>query len=161
LGKLKSADEIEIIVGNLKLDGQVIGFTNGCFDILHAGHTQYLKKAKELCDVLIIGLNSDNSVKRIKGEKRPINCENDRALVLSSLEFVDYVVIFEEDTPNRLIKKINPDILIKGADWKGKEVAGCDFVKEKGGECKFIDFLENRSTTNIIEKVLDAYCSKL
>ncbi|MDR1007189.1 MAG: D-glycero-beta-D-manno-heptose-7-phosphate kinase [Campylobacteraceae bacterium] len=126
-----------------------IVFTNGCFDILHVGHVKYLQNAKNLGSLLIVGLNSDASVKRLKGDDRPINNEQDRAVVLSSLGFVDYVVIFEEDTPYELIRKLKPDILVKGADYKGKEVVGSDLVKE----VVLIDFIENKSTTNIIKRI--------
>ena len=156
--KLKDFNEIEQIADNLRIENRLIGFTNGCFDIVHAGHISYLEKAKELVDVLILGLNSDDSIKRIKGSSRPINNQNDRAVVLGGLESIDYIVIFEEDTPMELIKRIKPGILIKGADWKNKGVVGCEFVESYGGRCEFIEFLENRSTTNIIEKIADVYC---
>ncbi len=156
--KILTLDEIVDVAGYLKDRNKIVGFTNGCFDILHAGHVTYLEKAKSLVDVLIVGLNSDSSVKRIKGPKRPINSEIDRALVLSGLSSVDWVVIFNEDTPIEIIKAIKPDLLIKGADWKGKRVVGAEFVLSYGGSVEFIDFLEDRSTTGIIEKVLREYC---
>jgi len=159
--KLKTLEEIKDTAEHLKKDNKTVAFTNGCFDILHSGHISYLQKAKALCDVLVVGLNSDASIKRIKGEKRPINSEEDRAFVLCGLESVDYVVLFMEDTPINLIKAVKPDILIKGADWKEKEVAGCDFVKSYGGSCRFIEFVENRSTTNIIKKIVDEYCKDI
>ncbi len=161
MNKLKTFEEIGKIAKDLKNRQKTVGFTNGCFDIIHAGHVSYLEKAKALCDVLVVGLNSDGSVKRIKGQKRPINAQEDRALVLCGLESVDYVVIFEEDTPLNLIKAVKPDMLIKGADWEHKEVAGCDFVKSYNGVCKFIEFVDNRSTTNIIEKIVNEYCKNL
>ena len=123
-------------------------FTNGCFDILHAGHVKYLQEAKKAGKVLIVGLNSDNSVKRLKGKSRPINSQNDRAFVLGGLDSVDFVVIFDEDTPYELIKYIKPNILIKGGDYKDKEVVGSDLVDE----VKLIDFVQGKSTTNIIKK---------
>lgn len=144
--KIKSLDEICQI---LKNSDKKIVFTNGCFDILHAGHIKYLNKAKKLGDILIVGLNSDSSVKRLKGKTRPINSQNSRALLLSALEFVDFVVIFDEDTPLNLIEKIRPDILVKGADYAGKEVVGSNIVKE----VVLVDFEDGFSTTNIINKI--------
>lgn len=160
VGKLKDFDEIRDIVDKLR-GKKTVAFTNGCFDIIHAGHVSYLKKAKSMTDILIVGLNSDGSIKRIKGKERPINNQIDRALVLGSLESVDYVVIFNEDTPQKLIEAIRPDILIKGADWKGKEIAGSDFVKGYGGRCEFVEFLDNRSTTNIVQRIINEYCGNL
>ena len=144
--KIKNLDEICQILKNS--DKKVV-FTNGCFDILHAGHIKYLNKAKKLGEILIIGLNSDNSVKRLKGKTRPINSQNSRALLLSALEFVDFVVIFDEDTPLNLIEKIRPDILVKGADYAGKEVVGSNIAKE----VVLVDFEDGFSTTNIINKI--------
>ncbi len=161
LEKLKTLKEIQEIAEHLKKNNKTVAFTNGCFDILHMGHISYLQKARAICDILIVGLNSDASVKRIKGKNRPINSQHDRAFVLCGLESVDYVVLFEEDTPINLIKAVKPDILIKGADWKEKEVAGCDFVKSYGGACRFIEFVNNRSTTNIIKKIVDEYCKDI
>ncbi len=161
MNKLQTTKQIEKTLEQLKKERKTIAFTNGCFDILHAGHVSYLEKAKNFADILIVGLNSDNSIKRLKGAKRPINSERDRAIILCGLSCVDYVVIFEEDTPIKLIKTIKPDILIKGADWKEKAVAGCDFIKSYGGKCQFIDLLDNHSTTNIIEKILNEYCRNI
>lgn len=137
------------LINNLKEDGKKIVFTNGCFDILHAGHISYLKKAKSLGDVLVVGLNSDNSVSRIKGNFRPINNQNDRFILLDALGCVDFVIIFNEDTPVDLIKKIKPDILVKGADYKDKEIAGSKYANE----VVLIDYVESKSTTNIINKI--------
>ena len=145
--KLIKFDEVEELVNSIK-DKKIV-FTNGCFDILHIGHVKYLQKAKTLGDLLIVGVNSNNSVKRLKGETRPVNDEYDRAYLLASLEVVDYVVIFNEDTPYELIKKVKPDILVKGADYKDKEVVGSDIAKE----VKLIDFVEGKSTTSIIERM--------
>ncbi len=158
VSKIKNLADIVDISAQLKKKGIKVGFTNGCFDILHAGHVSYLNKAKSLVDVLILGLNSDDSIRRIKGKNRPINNQEDRALVVASLECIDFVVLFSEDTPENLIKAIKPDMLIKGADWKNKTVAGCDFVQKYGGKCEFIELLNNRSTTNIIEKIVNEYC---
>ncbi|WP_024787443.1 MULTISPECIES: D-glycero-beta-D-manno-heptose-7-phosphate kinase [unclassified Lebetimonas] len=140
---------IEKIANALRAENKKIVFTNGCFDILHIGHVKYLQKAKALGDKLIVGVNSNESVSRLKGPNRPVNDEYDRAYLLASLEVVDYVVIFDEDTPYELIKKIKPDILVKGADYKNKEVVGSDIAKE----VRLIDFVEGKSTTNIIKKV--------
>ncbi|WP_022669611.1 D-glycero-beta-D-manno-heptose 1-phosphate adenylyltransferase [Hippea alviniae] len=159
LEKIVSIDDAKSIAKELKEKGKTIGFTNGCFDILHAGHVSYLAKAKDMVDVLFVGLNSDSSVRRLKGKNRPINSQSDRALVLAGLSSVDFVIIFEEDTPIKLIEAIKPDFLFKGADWKGKTVVGADFVLKNGGRVEFIDFLGGRSTTSTIEKVIDAYCT--
>lgn len=128
-------------------------FTNGCFDILHIGHITYLNKAARLGDLLIVGINSDASVKRLKGSNRPINNIGQRAAVLSSLEFVDYVIVFDEDKPTRLISEIKPDVLVKGADYAKKEIVGWDIVEAYGGEVKTIDLVNGVSTTNIIQKI--------
>lgn len=128
-------------------------FTNGCFDILHAGHVQYLKAARELGDKLIVGLNSDESVRRIKGEGRPVNSQEDRAEILRSLSFVDRVEIFDEDTPLELIKKVKPDILVKGGDYSADEVVGKDEVEANGGKVVILPFLEGKSTTSVIDKI--------
>lgn len=130
-----------------------IVFTNGCFDILHIGHLRYMEEAARLGDILVIGLNSDASVRRLKGEERPINSQEDRAELLSALEFVNYVVIFDEDTPYELIKRIQPDVLVKGGDYKPDEVVGKDIVEARGGELKLLKFVEGKSTTNIINKI--------
>ena len=124
-------------------------FTNGCFDILHRGHVSYLNRAKSFGDTLILGLNSDDSVRRLKGKTRPINSEDDRAFVLAGLESVDYVVHFEDDTPYELIKLVQPDILVKGADYEGKNVVGSDIAKE----LKLVTFIDGKSTTKTIEKI--------
>jgi D-beta-D-heptose 7-phosphate kinase / D-beta-D-heptose 1-phosphate adenosyltransferase len=146
---IKTSTEISSIVKSLKTKGRKIVFTNGCFDILHVGHVKYLEAAKNLGDILILGLNSDNSVRRIKGKNRPINNQNDRAYILASLEIIDYVVIFDEDTPIDLIQTINPDILTKGGDYKNQKVVGEDFAKE----LKIIDFIDGKSTTITIKKI--------
>ncbi len=130
-----------------------IVFTNGCFDILHRGHVSYLNEAKSLGDILVLGLNSDASVKRLKGESRPINNEQDRKFVLENLKAIDYVFIFEEDTPYNLIGDIQPDTLVKGGDWKPEEIVGSDIVLKKGGEVKSLHFIDGLSTTNTIEKI--------
>jgi len=134
-------------------DKKKIVFTNGCFDLLHPGHIQYLNDAKALGDILIIGLNSDASVKRLKGESRPLNNEKDRKFILENLKSVDKVELFNEDTPLNLIKKIKPDVLVKGGDYKPDEIVGSAFVKENGGEVKCLSFLEGYSTTNLISAI--------
>jgi D-beta-D-heptose 7-phosphate kinase/D-beta-D-heptose 1-phosphate adenosyltransferase len=147
--KIVNFDEIEELSESLHKDNKKIVFTNGCFDILHLGHVKYLQKARALGDVLIVGVNSNESVSRLKGPTRPVNDEFDRAYLLASLEVVDYVVIFKEDTPYSLIKKVKPDILVKGADYKDKEVVGSDIAKE----VKLIEFVDGKSTTSIIERM--------
>jgi len=146
---IKTFDEIIKTVTRLKNKGSKIVFTNGCFDILHKGHVSYLDVAKSFGDVLILGLNSDESVKRLKGESRPINNQDDRGYILAALESVDYVVNFSEDTPYELIKLIQPDILVKGADYEGKEVVGSDIAKE----LKLVTFIDGKSTTKTIEQI--------
>ncbi len=150
------SDELNF-VNELKAQNKKIVFTNGVFDIIHRGHIEYLTQAKSLGDILIVGLNSDSSVKMIKGDKRPIVSEDNRAYVLANLKPVDYVVIFKEDTPYYTIKKILPDILVKGADWAEDKIVGSDIVKQNGGEIKRIKFVENNSSTNIIDKVIQLY----
>jgi D-beta-D-heptose 7-phosphate kinase/D-beta-D-heptose 1-phosphate adenosyltransferase len=130
-----------------------IVFTNGCFDILHVGHVRYLQEASKLGDILIVGINSDDSVKTLKGDERPINSEQDRAEMLCALSFVDYVAIFGEATPYQLIKKIQPDVLVKGGDYDPEQVSGKDLVEERGGKLVLIPFVEGKSTTNIIKKI--------
>lgn len=146
---IKSFNEIEQTVQRLRKKGSKIVFTNGCFDILHKGHVSYLDIAKSFGDTLILGLNSDSSVKRLKGEQRPINTQDDRAYILAALQSVDYVVPFEEDTPYELIKLIEPDILVKGADYKAKEVIGSNIAKE----LKLVTFIDGKSTTKTIQKI--------
>ena len=137
-----------------KFHSYKIVFTNGCFDLLHHGHIEYLSKAADLGDKLILGLNSDASVKKLdKGANRPIQTENDRALILSSLQLIDALIIFEEDTPYELIKAIQPDVLVKGGDWKEDQIAGADIVKARGGLVATIPFVEGYSTTNIEKKI--------
>ena len=136
-------------------DRQKIVFTNGCFDIIHRGHVDYLNRAKSLGDYLIVGLNSDNSIKRIKGPKRPINDQDSRKFVLENLRAVDQVIIFDEDTPLKLIKMVKPKVLVKGGDWSVKDIVGSDFVKDRGGEVYSLKFVDNFSTTNIINEILN------
>ena len=146
---IKTLKEITILSDELRAKNNRIVFTNGCFDLLHAGHVRYLETAKSFGDVLIVGLNSDQSVTHLKGENRPINHQMDRASILAALEAVDYVVIFDDDTPYRLIEAIKPNTLVKGGDYKNKEVAGQDIVDE----LKLVKFIENKSTSQIIKKI--------
>ncbi len=154
---LVTREELKIIVQSLKDDGKKIVFTNGCFDILHAGHVDYLAKAKEKGDILVLGLNTDSSVSRIKGELRPIINEEERAFILSNLRSVDYITLFDEDTPIELISTIIPDILVKGADYSIKDIVGSDFVIQNGGSVETIELVVNQSTSNIVEKIKISY----
>jgi len=150
---LADEDGVQAALAEFRREGRRIVFTNGCFDILHAGHVRYLNAARGLGDVLVLGLNSDASVRRLKGEERPFNVLQDRAEVLAALECVDMVVPFEADTPELLIRDIQPDVLVKGADWRGKGVAGAEFVEQSGGEVQFIDLLPGRSTTGLADRI--------
>ena len=151
--KIKNSDDLAKELSRLRSKGKRIVFTNGCFDILHVGHVDYLSRAKRLGDVLVVGLNSDSSVKKIKGNDRPINKERDRAKVLCALSFVDYVTSFSELTPEKLIVKLKPDILVKGGDWKIEDIVGSSFVKSYGGKVKRIPFVRGYSTTALIAKI--------
>ncbi len=150
-------EEVEEVLSPLRKTKKIV-FTNGCFDIIHAGHVDYLEKTKALGDLLVVGMNSDDSIRRIKGEKRPIVPQEMRAKVLSSLKPVDYVVIFEEDTPLELIKKVKPHVLVKGGDWELERIVGREFVESYGGVVKTIPFEYDISTSKIIEKVITLYC---
>ncbi len=154
----KDFSHIKDLIIQLKSDGKKIVFTNGVFDIIHRGHIEYLNEAKSLGDVLVVGLNSDRSVKIIKGDKRPIVTEENRAFILVNLKPVDFVVIFNEDNPLNLIKAVVPDILVKGADWDEGDIIGADVVKQNGGEVKRIKFIENNSSTSIIDEIIKKYC---
>lgn len=151
--------ELKDFLAECKSLNKRIVFTNGVFDIIHRGHVEYLNEAKSLGDALIVGMNSDKSVKMIKGDKRPIVNEDNRAFVLSNLKAVDGVITFDEDNPFNLIKEVMPDILVKGADWDEDKIIGADIVKAKGGEVKRIKFVENNSSTNIIDEIIQKYCS--
>jgi rfaE bifunctional protein nucleotidyltransferase chain/domain len=157
---VKTRFEIIVIRKKLKEERKKVVFTNGCFDLIHSGHVDYLTKAKKLGDVLIVGVNSDSSVKRIKGEKRPVIPENERCIVVSSLKPVDFVTVFEEDTPEELIKELKPDVLVKGSDWKLNEIVGRDVVEENGGSVKTIDFVSGQSSSKIIGSILKRYAPK-
>ena len=146
---------VRALFARLRSEGKRIVFTNGCFDLLHAGHAQYLRRAAALGDVLLVGLNGDASVRRLKGEGRPVQTAVDRAYLLASLSCVSYVTIFPEDTPARLIGEVIPHVLVKGGDWKGKKIAGSDVVRAHGGVVKTIRFLHGRSTTSILARAAE------
>ncbi|MGB9716131.1 MAG: D-glycero-beta-D-manno-heptose 1-phosphate adenylyltransferase [Thermodesulfovibrionales bacterium] len=148
MGRILERDELKKVIDKEKANGKKIVFTNGCFDILHVGHIRYLKEAKTLGDLLIVGLNSDLSISKIK-PNRPFNPQNHRAEILSSLEMVDYVVIFDEETPYELIKLVQPDVLVKGGDWKKEDIVGSDIAKETYS----LPYVKGISTSKIIEKI--------
>ncbi len=150
---MTSAEQLAERVDFWKSTGKKIVFTNGCFDLIHVGHVLYLESAAMLGDVLIVGLNSDISVRRLKGSGRPINDQMNRSCVLAALSSVDAVIVFEEDDPLRLITEICPDILVKGGDWKPEQIVGSDFVVKNGGEVKSLQFVEGYSTTSIEKKI--------
>ena len=151
--KILDDNSLEERLNFWRSEGKTIVFSNGCFDILHRGHVEYLSKAADLGDKLIIGLNTDASVKRLKGPSRPVNDEKSRAILLSALEFVDTVVFFEEDTPYNLIKRVQPDVLVKGKDYKAEDIVGYDIVTAKGGKVETIELVDGFSTTKILEKI--------
>jgi len=157
MSNIKNLEELKFIRKQLRKENKIVVFTNGCFDIIHAGHIDYLSKAKELGEVLIVGLNTDDSVRRIKGDKRPIIKESDRAIVLSKIKPVDYVIFFNEDTPLTLIEELIPDILVKGADWEIDDIVGKDVVIKNGGKVKNIEFINDRSTSQIIQTIVNRY----
>ena len=150
---LVKKEELNILLENLK--GKKIVFTNGCFDILHIGHAKYLEESKKFGDILIVGVNSDSSVKKLKGPNRPINNEIDRALLLNELKSVDYVVIFEEESPINLLNIIKPDIYTKGADYTLETLPEAPTVLKNGGRVEFIKFVEGKSTTNVVKNILN------
>lgn len=155
--KIIEAERLASVLEECKRQGKKIVFTNGCFDLLHAGHISSFEQAKKYGDILVVGLNSDRSVRRMKGEKRPIIEETYRAKLLASLTIVDYVTIFTEDTPEKLIIKLKPDVLVKGKDWKGKFVAGQEFIEQNGGMVEWMELEQGLSTTNIVEKIRTVY----
>jgi D-beta-D-heptose 7-phosphate kinase/D-beta-D-heptose 1-phosphate adenosyltransferase len=156
MGRVVRRSELGAIRDHLKKEGKSIVFTNGCFDILHRGHVEYLESAKKMGDILIVGVNDDNSVRRIKGDPRPVVEEDDRVLIIAALSSVDFVTLFSEDTPLELIRSLVPDILVKGADWPMDKVIGKDIVEAAGGTVKTIPFISNRSTSAIIQKILQS-----
>ncbi len=151
--KLKTLPQLLKALKRLKRKNKRIVFTNGCFDILHMGHIAYLTKAKSLGDVLVIGLNSDSSVRRLKGKNRPVVKEKNRAMVLSALEVIDFIVIFSNLTPFNLIKAIKPDVLVKGGDWKVKDIVGSGIVKSYGGKVKSLAYMKGFSTKGLIKRI--------
>ena len=153
MGKLIKREELQPILADLRAQGKTIVTTNGCFDILHVGHVRYLQKTKTFADILIVCLNSDVSVKKIKGPDRPVNCENDRAEILCALSCVDYVVLFDESSPEKLLCEIKPDVHTKGADYTVETLPEAKAIMENGGRIEFISFVEGKSTTSIIEKM--------
>lgn len=155
LKKIPDPVELEQLLAYWRFKDYKIVFTNGCFDLLHLGHIDYLAKASDLGDILVIGLNSDASTRRLKGPTRPINNEHARAMVLASLSFADTIVLFDEDTPYNIIKIIQPDILVKGADYKPEDIVGYDIVTAKGGKVVTIDYLPGYSTSLIEKKIRD------
>jgi D-beta-D-heptose 7-phosphate kinase/D-beta-D-heptose 1-phosphate adenosyltransferase len=152
-----SLNDLKSIRKKLKEENKKVVFTNGVFDLIHAGHVDYLSKAKVLGDVLIVGLNTDESVESIKGNKRPILKQDERAFIISNLKPVDYVVFFEEDTPAKLISELLPDVLVKGADWQIKKIVGKEIVEKNGGEVKTVEFVNDQSTSQIIELIVKRY----
>ncbi len=151
--KIKTLSEASQQVKAWQKAGQKVVFTNGCFDLIHLGHVDYLEKARNLGDRLVLGLNTDSSVSRFKGPERPLQDQNSRARVLASMQFIDLVVFFDEDTPKDLISALIPNILVKGSDYLAENIVGADVVKKNGGEVKTIDFVPGYSTTRIVEKI--------
>jgi rfaE bifunctional protein nucleotidyltransferase chain/domain len=159
MSKVTPRNELKTTVDRLKREGKKVVFTNGCFDILHAGHTRYLREARKLGDALILALNSDSSVRSIKGTMRPIVPESERAEVVGALDSVDYVTVFDELTPLELIEFLRPDVIVKGGDWAEKDIVGAETVGKWGGRVAIMPEIEGASTTNIIDKVLQVYRS--
>ena len=155
--KVKTQDELRDIVADLKGAGRKVVFTNGCFDIIHTGHVRYLKLAKGYGDVLLVAINSDDSVRNLKGEKRPIMSQAERAEVVAALGMVDYVTVFDEADPHRLIAELMPDVLVKGGDWDVENIVGKGVVETAGGKVFSLPFIEGASTTGIVERILDRY----
>ena len=156
-GKIKALQKAKDEIDNLKSQGKRVVFTNGCFDILHPGHIRYLNSARELGDYLIVALNSDRSVRSIKGEGRPVLPQDERAELLAALGFVDCVVIFDEDIPLKVIHFLMPDILVKGGDWAEEDIIGADVVKDAGGKVRRIPFVPGFSTSDLIDRILNLY----
>ena len=153
MGRVVGLDELKTLREALRRERKKVVFTNGCFDIIHRGHVEYLLKAKALGDVLVVGVNTDGSVRRIKGNNRPVTREEDRAFIVANLSPVDYACTFDEDTPLRLVTAILPDVLVKGADWGIDNIVGKDVVEKAGGKVVTIDFIPNYSTSSIIKRI--------
>ncbi len=158
--KIQTAKAMAVILEHKRAKGMKIIFTNGCFDLLHVGHVKYLQKARQLGDLLVLGLNSDASIRRLKGDKRPLLDESERAQILAALGCVDYLVVFEEDTPLELLQSIRPDVLVKGGDYQVEEVVGKELVESYGGRVELIQFVEDKSTTNIVETIIQRYADE-
>jgi rfaE bifunctional protein nucleotidyltransferase chain/domain len=157
MSNIKTREELKKLRKQFKVENKKVVFTNGCFDLIHSGHVDYLVKAKEMGDILIVGLNSDSSVKRIKGNKRPILKQDERAFIVSNLKPVDYVTFFEEDTPAEIINELIPDVLVKGADWALDKIVGRDVVEANGGEVNTISFVNSQSTSEIIKTIINNF----
>jgi len=157
MSNIKSRTEIKLIREQLKQQNKKVVFTNGCFDLIHSGHVDYLVKAKDMGDVLILALNSDLSIRSIKGDKRPILKQDERAFIVSNLKPVDYVTFFNEDTPAEIISELVPDVLVKGGDWAIEKIVGREIVEVNGGEVKTINFVNDQSTSNIIKIIKERY----
>ena len=155
--KIKKKEDLYKKVEDLKKKGKRIVFTNGCFDLLHLGHIRYLEEARRLGDILVVGVNSDRSVRNLKGPKRPILHEEERAEILSSLGSVDFVIVFDEPTPFELISSLLPHVLVKGGDWTKENIVGKEVVERSGGEVVLLPFVEGSSTSNLIETILKRY----
>ncbi len=154
--KIKERSELEPIVARLQSQGRRVVFTNGCFDLLHTGHVRYLEKARSLGDVLVVAVNSDASVQRLKGAGRPVHAQKDRCEVLGGLASVDYVTVFDQETPQEVIRQLAPDVLVKGGDWNLDQIVGRSFVEESGGRVTCIEFEKGYSTTAIIDRIRNA-----
>ena len=157
MGRVVSRDDVKKLVVEARGGERTVVFTNGCFDLLHRGHVDLLGKARSLGDVLVVGINTDASVRRLKGSSRPWTPEEDRAAVIAALASVDLVVLFEEDTPLELIREIGPDVLVKGADYRVEEVVGADHVRASGGRVELVPLTEGRSTTTLVEKLKNSF----
>ncbi len=156
-GKIKTLEQLVKIRSRLRRQKKKVVFTNGCFDILHRGHIECLRKAKSLGDVLMVGINSNSSVRKVKGDKRPIISQSDRAEIISALEMVDYVLVFEEKTPEKIISALVPDVLVKGSDYRKEQIVGKDFVESCGGRVVRVKHIPGKSTRGIIQKIINRY----
>ncbi|MBN1912855.1 MAG: D-glycero-beta-D-manno-heptose 1-phosphate adenylyltransferase [Candidatus Omnitrophica bacterium] len=155
--KIKNPARLKCILEKLKAAGKSIVFTNGCFDLIHYGHVKYLEEAKKKGDILVVALNSDSSIRKIKGKNRPLVNQKDRLRVVAALQSVDFVTLFHEDTPYKIIKRLSPDVLIKGADWKIKDIVGRDIVLARGGRVSTIKLTARRSTSNLINQIVKKF----
>jgi rfaE bifunctional protein nucleotidyltransferase chain/domain len=155
--KVKTIEELRPLLAILRAAGKKVVFTNGCFDLIHTGHTRYLAIARSLGDLLVVAVNSDSSVRTIKGDKRPINSQQERAETLAALASVDFVTVFDEPDPHKVISALQPDVLVKGGDWPVEKIIGGDIVQARGGKVVNVPYVEGSSTTGIIEKILKNY----